>query len=151
MSQYDENAAIGMDDGFTVEYDDAQKLIPDGEYLFRIINMKREQVEKTDKMPAHINIKFQIKIEDADGVVGTAWDNVRMYMKWAWKFAELAKAIGDTPPDSKTCRINWGAFVGAEGRVKVGNKTWEKRDGTKEPQNTFKYLPPAVSDGEQPF
>ncbi len=151
MSQYDENATIGMDDDFTVEYDDTAKLIPDGEYLFRIINMKREQVEKTDTMPPHINIKFQIKIEDADGVVGTAWDNIRMYMKWAWKFAELAKSIGDTPPDSKTCRINWGSFVGAEGRVKVGKKVWTKRDGTKEDQNTFKYLQPAKADGAQPF
>lgn len=151
MSQIDENAPIGMDENFSVEYDNSTKLIPDGEYLFKIISMKREQIEKTDTMPSHINIKFQIKIENADGVVGTAWDNIRMYMKWAWKFAELAKSIGDTPPNSQTCRINWNSFIGAEGRVKVSQKDWKRRDGTSEKQNVFKYLLPAAPSGDQPF
>ena len=153
MGQYDEYAAVPMDG--EIEVENENQIIPEGEYLFRIVSMKREQVEKTEKMPNHTNIRFQIKLEHPDGTsAGNAFDNIRMYMKWAWKFSDIAKSIGHTPPDSRSCRIAWDKFVGAEGRVKVTIRDWKKSDGTIEKQNAFKYLPPAPreeSDDDIPF
>lgn len=151
MAEYDDMAAIPMDGSVEIQYEEPKKIIPEGEYLFRIEQMKREQQNATDKMPRHVNVKFMLRLENEDGPVGTAWDNLRMYMKWMWKFAEIAKSIGHTPVDSNTYRIDWDKFIGAEGRVKVTVKDWKKNDGTTEQQNNFKYLPPAVDDGEQPF
>jgi hypothetical protein len=147
---YNENDAIPMDGSFEVEA--PSSLIPEGEYLFTIAQMKREQVEAKGKMPKHVNIKFMLRLENADGPAGTVWDNLRMYMKWAWKFAELAKSIGHTAADANSCRIDWSKFEGAQGRVKITQKDWEKNDGTKEKQNAFKYLLPVTeANGEQPF
>ena len=149
MAEYDDMAAIPMDGSIT--YEEQKKIIPEGEYLFRIEQMKREQQNATDKMPRHVNVKFMLRLENEDGPAGTAWDNLRMYMKWAWKFAEIAKSIGHTPPESKSCRIDWEHFIGAEGRVRISVKDWKRNDGTVEKQNAFKYLPPAKDDGDQPF
>lgn len=149
MSYIDENAAIPMDGNFEVEA--PSSLIPEGEYLFTIAQMKREQVEAKGNMPKHTNIKFMLRLENADGPAGTVWDNLRMYMKWAWKFSAIAKSIGHTPPDSKSSRIIWANFEGAQGRVRITVKDWKRSDGTVEKQNDFKYLPPAAESGEQPF
>ena len=145
MSQIDEYAAIPMNG--EIIYDNEHKIIQPGEYLFTVISMKREQVERSEKMPNHINIKFQLKLETADGDAGKVWDNLRMYNKWLWKYAELAVSIGHTPVGSNRIQIDWSKFVGAQGQVQIGKRTWERNDGTKKEQNTFEYLcPPLPSD-----
>lgn len=149
MSYENENMPISLDGD--VEYTGGSSLIPEGEYLFRIANMKREEVEAKGDMPKHINLKFQLKLENADGSAGYAWDNVRMYMKWVWKYSDLAKSIGHWPVSAAKGHIDLNRFVGAEGRVRVTITDWKKRDGTTEKQNSFKYLPPAEQPPEVPW
>ena len=86
----------------------------------------------------------KIDLENADGQRGTVWDNLRMYQKWVWKYAEIAKAIGHTSPDSTQIRIDWSRFVGASGKVRLSHRVWEKDDGTKETQADLKYIIPSA-------
>lgn len=155
MSDYNqienENAPISMDENAEVTYENTKKLIPDGVYLFTISQMKRMQVEQRGSNPAHVKISFLLRLENEDGNAGTAWDDLRMYMKFAWKFSDLAKSIGDTPPNSKTSKISWSNFIGKTGRVQVTHSPWKKMDGTIEQQNNFKYLLPAVPTGDMSF
>lgn len=148
--EINEMAEIPMD-GTPVTYEGGSSIIQPGEYLFRIINLRKEMVEATAKMPKHMNMKFQLKLETADGPSGTAWDNIRMYRKWLWKYSELAKSIGHAAKDSTSILIHWDKFVGSEGRVKIDITDWKKSDGTVEKQNTFKYLLPAENPKEMPF
>ena len=142
MATIDETAAIPMD-GSEVEYTSENREVPAGEYFFTITAMKRVQEESRGSMPAHVNVKFKLQLETGDGPVGVVWDNLRMYNKWLWKYAELAKCIGHTAPDATRIRIDWGKFVGATGRVKISKREWKKSDGTVELQNDCKYLPAA--------
>ena len=152
MNEDQQNAAISFDDG--IYYDDTERQsadIPEGEYLFRILQYKRENVQAKGKMPNHINVKFQLELEDADGKVGKVWDNLRMYQKWVWKYSQIAKSIGHTAADSKQIRIDWSRFEGSEGRLKLSKRDWKKNDGTVEKQNEFDYLLPAVDNSEADF
>ena len=142
-------AAIPMD-GSEVEYQTENREIAPGEYFFTITAMKRVQEEARGSMPAHVNVKFKLQLETPDGPVGVVWDNLRMYQKWLWKYAKLAKCIGHTPPDATRIRIDWGTFVGATGRVKISKREWKKSDGTVEMQNDCKYLAASANE-EQPF
>lgn len=142
MATIDEMAAIPMD-GSEIEYQSENREVPPGEYFFTIMAMKRVQEEARGSMPAHVNVKFKLQLETADGPVGVVWDNLRMYNKWLWKYAELAKCIGHTAPDATRIRIDWGRFEGATGRVKLSKREWKKSDGTVELQNDCKYLPAA--------
>ena len=63
MAEFDDMAAIPMD-GSEIHYEEQKKVIPEGEYLFTITQMKREQQNATDKMPRHVNIKFMLKLEN---------------------------------------------------------------------------------------
>ena len=146
----DENMAIPMDGA--VEYDGSYSLPPEGEYFFTVVDWKKVQTQAKGKMPNHINIKFKLDLENADGQRGTVWDNLRMYQKWVWKYAEIAKAIGHTSPDSTQIRIDWSRFVGASGKVRLSHRVWEKDDGTKETQADLKYIiPSADQTGELAF
>lgn len=145
-----ENMEIPMDGA--IEYDGGYSLVPEGEYFFTVIDWKKIQTPAKGKMPNHINIKFKLHLENADNVSGTAWDNLRMYQKWVWKYAEIAKAIGHTAPDCTQIRIDWSRFVGAGGKVKVSHREWEKDDGTKETVLDFKYvIPSADQTGDLAF
>ena len=141
MTELNENAAIPMD-GTAVEYDSTPQLLPEGEYFFTVMEMKREQCGSSEKMPPHINVKFRLKLTNGE-LTGHAWDNLRMYQKWIWKYADIAKSIGHTAPDSTLVRVDWAKFVGSEGKVKVTLKDWTRNDGTVEKQYQFKYLLPA--------
>ena len=150
----DEYGAIPMD-GQPVDYhQDSSDEITPGEYFFRIEAMKRVQQQASGNMPSHVNVKFKLRLETPEGVAGYLWDNIRMYNKFLWKYADLAKAIGHTPPDSTQIRIDWGSFVGSTGKVKITDQEWKKQDGTVSIQKNCKYLVPAKADGsseEQPF
>ena len=146
----DEMAEIPMD-GAEVVYEDENREIPPGEYFFRVVALKRVKEEASGSMPAHVNIKFKLELETPEGKVGVAWDNIRMYQKFLWKYADLAKAIGHTAPDATRIKLDWSTFVGATGRVKLGKREWKKSDGTTELQNDFKYLTPPAANEEQPF
>lgn len=148
----DLNNAISFDEGIHYEGGSGEfREIPEGEYCFRILQYRRENVQATGKMPNHVNVKFQLELEDADGIAGKVWDNLRMYQKWAWKYAQIAKSIGHAAPADKDIRINWGAIEGAEGRLKLKKREWTKNDGTKGLQNDFEYLLPAEDTGEADF
>lgn len=137
-----ENASIPMD-GSAVHYEGGENaIIPAGTYFFRILRLKREQVDATQTMPRHVNLRWLMLLENADGEAGRAWDNLRMYRKWLWKYEQVAKAVGHTPKDSQEIRIDWNAFEGATGRVEVAVGKWKRKDGTEADQNTFKYLVP---------
>jgi len=141
MYTNEENDMIPMD-GQPIHYEEeTSSVVPEGRYLFRIIRMKREQVNATEKMPRHINVKFQMVLETADGEVGRVWDNLRMYRKWLWKYSQIAKSIGHTPKDSSDIFIDWGKFEGAEGVLDATVSDFQKRDGTVAKQNSFKYAP----------
>lgn len=142
---FDENAAIPMD-GTPVIYEDENALIPAGEYTFRVLTVKRVNEEARGKMPAHVNIKFKMQLFTLEGAsAGVAWDNIRMYMRFMWKYAEFAKCIGQTPPGDNQIRLNWSQAEGAEGRVRVSMREWKRQDGTTEQQNDFKYLVPGAA------
>lgn len=151
MSDYDQNAAISFDGEIIYNESERDTKIEPGEYLFKILQYKRENVQATGKMPNHVNVKFQLELENADGIAGRVWDNMRMYMKWAWKLARIAKSIGHTAVDSNQIRIDWSRFEGAEGRLKLTHKTWKKQDGTETLQNEYEYLPPADTTDEVNF
>lgn len=147
MTEFNENAAIPMDG--PIEYDGSSQLLPEGDYYFTIQEMKREQCSSTEKMPPHINVKFRLKLTNGE-LTGHAWDNLRMYQKWIWKYADIAKCIGHTAAESTQIRVDWNKFVGAEGKVRVTLKDWRRNDGTVEKQYNFKYLLP-VGDGNMEF
>lgn len=137
---YNENEAIPMD-GTSVHYEEnATQVVPAGKYRFRIAMVRREQVNQTDKMPRHINMRWMMILEDADGERGRVWDNLRMYNKWLWKYAQVAKAIGHTAPESPDVRIDWSRFEGATGMVEASLGDYTRKDGTTVKQNSFKYL-----------
>ena len=151
MNEYD---AIPMD--APVEYDGGNELPPAGEYFFTVCDMKRKQVEKTDKMPPHVDVRYLLRLEDGSGHTYTLWDDIRMYQKWVWKYAELARSIGHTAPDDRMIRIDWPRFVGSGGRCQVTLKDWTRHDGTTEKQAQVKYLlpqtaPEPATSGDMPF
>lgn len=146
-SNYNENAEIPMEGAVHYEKEESP-ILENGTYSFRVLSMKREIVSPTNTMPRHTNVKFMMLLEDADGQSWKVWDNVRMYQKWLWKYAQLAKGIGDVPKDSTTIQIDWGRFVGKTGFVEVTQKPWKKSDGTEVMQNQFKYLAPGELAGD---
>lgn len=148
INEFDDNAAIPMDG--EIDYE-GSSIIPEGEYLFQIASMKREQVQGTEKMPNHLNLKFMLRLSNADGPAGTLWDNLRMYRKWLWKYNDLAKSIGHTAADSTKISIDWDSFVGSEGRVQITISDWKKNDGTVQKQNNVKYLLPSTQPPDVPW
>jgi len=92
-SNYNENAEIPMEGAVHYEKEESP-ILENGTYSFRVLSMKREIVSPTNTMPRHTNVKFMMLLEDADGQSWKVWDNVRMYQKWLWKYAQLAKGIG---------------------------------------------------------
>ncbi len=130
-------------DGSPVIYDgDQNELVPAGEYLFRVLQMKRVHREAKGKMPKHVEVRFYMELENADGERYKVWDGIRMYSAFIWKYAALAKAIGHTKKDSKNIIVDWSRFEGAEGRVKVTQRKWNDQM-----QNDFTYLLPAEDPG----
>lgn len=151
MSIYNENEEILMD-GTAVHYEEeTSTVVPEGRYLFRILKMKREQVNATEKMPRHVNIRFMMLLETADGEAGRVWDNLRMYKKWLWKYSQVAKSIGHTPRESSDIVIDWNRFEGSTGLLEATVGDFKKRDGTVVQQNSFKFLPKeGVADEDIP-
>lgn len=143
MANYDEFSEIPMDGGIDYKEEERRE-IPDGEYLFTVCELKSELRERTEKAPRHMVMKFRLKLSTADGDAGYLWDNVPMYMRFLWKYAKLAKAIGHTPADAEKVTLRWNEIVGAEGRCRVKRKP-QKND----PAKTFaeiEYLIPGEGD-----
>lgn len=140
---------IPMDQPF--DYEGDFKLIPDGEYDFRVISLERKEVEAGEKSPQHRKVEFAMEIFDHGDRIGKVTDNIPMLGKFKWKYVAFGRSIGQVAPDqTKGILIDFRKVIGAEGRCKVSVRKFKKRDGSDGESNQVEYLLPAAEDASFP-
>ena len=111
------NRALNWDDEITKDSD--FKLLPDGEYPFKVVNFERAYYEGGEKLPACHKAIITIKVDDEIELK----ENFFLTTKTEGLLSSFFTAIGQKKK-GEPLRMNWNKVIGSTGRVKVGKKQY---------------------------
>jgi len=130
------------------------RLLPDGEYRFGVIELKKSASKNPDldHCPIAVLTLALFAREDIDykTELTRIEDNLVLHSKCEWKLCEFFRAIGDRKHGQKF-KPNWSEVPGSSGRCKIKTDTFEKRDKTEGKNNKVDcYLDPDVPAAATP-
>lgn len=139
--------AINEDGGF--------KPLAPGEYDFRILSMKRERFNGSEKMKPCPMANLELAVFDADGHDHKVLCSLFLNDKMAWKMLQFFVCIGQRQKGSKEMFLpNWSQVPGSTGRCKITSRKYTGKDGSeKTASEVDRWIEPSgavVSDNDLP-
>ncbi len=135
---------MGWDDVITEE--SSFVLLPEGDYSFTVKDFKRERhIPKSAdaKLPACNKAVLTIEVDGKDKGKATITHNLFLHQSVEGLLSAFFISIGQKK-HGEPLRMDWSKVVGANGRCKVGIRSWENRNnGEKMQSNEIKrFLEP---------
>lgn len=140
----DKGQALGWEDESTVQ-DNGFEILPEGEYAYEVVSLKRERFDGSAKMNACPVAALQLRCADGNGVIRTGFCRLFLNSKVLWRITEFFKSCGlvapDAPEGTSMPMSLFDQVIGCTGYVKVTVSTSE-RDGKTYENNDYKFLKP---------
>lgn len=111
-------------------------LLPEGDYNFTVAKFERGRFAGSDKMPACNQAKLELTIHTQQGDV-MVFHNLFLHTKTEGLLSNFFAGIGQKKKGEKL-RMNWGAVVGARGRLKLEINRFKGKDGQDKTNNQVK-------------
>jgi hypothetical protein len=146
----DKGTALGWEDEGQVQ-DSQFELVPEGEYDYEVVNLKRERFDGSDKISACPVAALQLRFINVNTGLSTT-GSCRLFLnsKVQWRITQFFKSCGLVDPNAaEGTSMPMSLFnqaVGCTGRVKV--KITKSKDG-KYDNNDFNFVPKAGAQQPQ--
>lgn len=118
------------------------RLLPPGDYRFRVRALERERYAGSAKMPPCAMAVLSLEIDTPEGAA-TVNCTLFLHTKFEWKLCQFFTSIGQRKHGEKL-KMNWQAVPGSAGRCKIGVRTFKKKDGNDgESNEVLEFYEPA--------
>lgn len=130
------NRAIGWDEDITAD-EPEYKILPDGDYDFKVLNFERSQYGGSEKLPPCM--KIQVTFECSDGInIGKINENFYLVKSNEWRIGSFLCALGLKKKGEITKPSMIGKSIGLSGRCKVATRKWTGQNGQENTSNNIK-------------
>ena len=155
MLHHTDPNVMGWDD--VIENDGQEYVVlPEGDYLFTVVNFERGQFPGGPKIPPCPKATLTLLVEHEEGMA-TARVDLLLYRTVEWKIAAFFRSIGQKKHGEKVV-MDWNKVVGSRGKAHFRPREYQK-DGVSRKVNDverfFDYRPEdhmtAVEDAELPW
>ena len=126
----DWNAEIRQDDRYT--------LLPEGDYVFRVVDVDRETFIGSAKLPPCIQVNLNMQVETPDGPVRIR-ENLKLCEQMEWLLCAFFRCIG-LKEKGKAVGMDWDRVPGARGRFHTKPGTFSGTDGNPYNKNVITFL-----------
>ena len=126
----DWNAEIRQDDRYT--------LLPEGDYVFRVVDVDRETFIGSAKLPPCIQVNLTMQVETPDGPVRIR-ENLKLCTQMEWLLCSFFRSIG-LKEKGKAVVMDWNRVPGARGRFHSKPGTITTSEGKPYDKNFITYL-----------
>lgn len=146
--------ALGWDDEIGNDGAGGGDIVPPGDYLFEIVQVKRGQHQPKEggKLPACPKAELTVRVYPPSGDYVDIDHNLFLHSRCEGMLCQFFRAIGHRK-HGETLRPDWGRVVGSRGWCKVAIRDWTGRDGDKRQCNDIKsFIDPERAPKDQvPF
>lgn len=141
----DKGQAIGWDDEGQVQ-SSSFEVVPEGEYTYEVVSLKRERFEGSTKMGACPVAALQLRCTNVEtGLVATGFCRLFLNSKVLFRISNFFKSCGliapDAPDGSNFSMSLFEQVEGCTGRVKV-KVTKTTNNGREYENNDFDFVIP---------
>lgn len=142
------NGCMDWDD--VINDDGAEFLmLPEGDYLFHVVDFERKRHEASAKLPACNQATLTLEIKTADGIA-RAWCDLFLHLSMEWKISAFFRSIG-LKQKGTDVKMDWSKVIGAWGRAHFRPTTFPGKDGQEYQKNELtrflEYDPDLVKPG----
>ena len=123
---YNGSAANGCMEWDDVIENDGQEfvLLPDGDYLFEVVDFERGRFPGGPKIPACNKATVTLLVRTPDGIARVRTD-LLLYRTLEWKISSFFRSIGQKKHGEKTV-MNWNKVVGSRGKAHFKPRSYTK-------------------------
>ena len=121
----DWNAEIRQDDRYT--------LLPEGDYVFRVVDVDRETFIGSAKLPPCIQVNLTMQVETPEGPARIR-ENLKLCKQMEWLLCAFFRCIGQKKHGERLV-MDWNRVVGSRGRAHFKPRTYTDRDGNERQAN----------------
>ena len=126
----DWNAEIRQDDRFT--------LLPEGDYVFRVVDVDRETFIGSAKLPPCIQVNLTMQVETPEGPARIR-ENLKLCTQMEWLLCAFFRCIG-LKEKGKAVVMDWDRVPGARGRFHTKPGTFSGTDRNPYNKNVITWL-----------
>ncbi len=131
---------LGWDDA--VE-DNSGKLIPEGEYNFKVQTFERGRFAGSEKMPPCAQAMLTLSVETQAGSMPIKC-SLLLHTNIQWRLFQFFECIGLKPdPNTGKIKPDWSIVSGASGRCKITVGKYKNKNGVERDTNDIEFLKPA--------
>ena len=135
-----ENRVLSWDDEI-VDLEDEYKLLPEGEYFFKVINFERAMYQGGAKVPACPKAIVTIAIYDGLKIATRVRQDFLLCENVAWKISQFFRSIEEKKSGEKV-QMKWNIVNGSFGKCRLTTKSYVNKFGENKTINSIdKFLP----------
>lgn len=135
-----ENRVLSWDDEIA-DLEDEYKLLPEGEYFFKVINFERAMYPGGAKLPACPKAIVTIAIYDGLKIATRVRQDFLLCENVAWKISQFFRSIEEKKSGEKV-QMKWNIVNGAFGKCRLTTKSYVNKFGENKTINLIdKFLP----------
>jgi hypothetical protein len=123
--------------------------LPDGEYEFAVLEVRRAHFGGSDKMPPCNKAELKLSVWDGRGNKGTIQHSLFLHTRTEWKICEFFTAIG-ARKRGEPMRMDWARVPNARGRVKIGTRKYMKDGEERSRSEARQFIDPNAAAAEAP-
>lgn len=147
------------DQGYALDWtteeveDNGFAFLEPGTYNFQVTRVRRERYEGGDKIGPCPKAVVEMLVSSEDGAnLQNMEENLLLHSKTQFRIAQFFAALGfEKDPETGKVKINWEQVVGKSGHIKVGVRTYVKKDGNEGKANQIEeWIKPDAADTTTP-
>ena len=135
-----ENKVLSWDDEI-VDLDEEYRLLPEGDYFFKVINFERAMYAGGAKVPACPKAIVTFAIYDGFKVATRIRQDFLLCQDVAWKISQFFKSIGEKK-NGERIQMKWNIVNGSYGKCHITTRSYVNRFNENKNINTIdRFLP----------
>lgn len=135
-----ENKVLSWDDEI-VDLNDEYKLLPEGDYFFKVIGFERAMYPGGAKLPACPKAVVTFAIYDGFKVATRVHQDFLLCESVAWKISQFFRAI-EEKKSGERIQMKWNIVNGSFGKCRLTTKSYVNKFGENKTINSIdKFLP----------
>lgn len=135
-----ENKVLSWDDEI-VDLDEEYRLLPEGDYFFKVINFERAMYAGGAKVPACPKAIVTFAIYDGFKVATRIRQDFLLCQDVAWKISQFFKSIGEKK-NGERIQMKWNIVNGSYGKCHITTRSYVNRFNENKTINTIdRFLP----------
>lgn len=135
-----ENKVLSWDDEI-VDLDEEYRLLPEGDYFFKVINFERAMYAGGAKVPSCPKAIVTFAIYDGFKVATRIRQDFLLCQDVAWKISQFFKSIGEKK-NGERIQMKWNIVNGAFGKCHITTRSYVNRFNENKTINTIdRFLP----------